>query len=73
MFVNDNHPSSKTAINKKWKLETVLIKKGAVIGSGAVILGGIVIGENAVVGAGAVVTKDVAQSEVVVGNPARKI
>jgi len=49
----------------------VLIKKGAFIGAGAIILPRVTIGENAVVGAGAVVTKDVADRTVVVGNPAR--
>jgi sugar O-acyltransferase (sialic acid O-acetyltransferase NeuD family) len=43
----------------------------ATIGAGAIILPGITIGRRAVVGAGAVVTKNVADYEVVVGNPAR--
>ena len=43
----------------------------ASIGAGAVILPGITIGRRAVVGAGAVVTKNVADFEVVAGNPAR--
>jgi sugar O-acyltransferase (sialic acid O-acetyltransferase NeuD family) len=41
------------------------------IGAGAVILPGVTIGRRAVVGAGAVVTKDVADFDVMVGNPAR--
>jgi len=49
------------------------IKKGARIGSGAVLLPKITIGEEAVIGAGAVVTKDVPAFTVVVGNPARKL
>ena len=55
-FCNDRYPKSK---NKNFKLEPVHIKKGASIGSGAVILPGVTIGENAVVGAGAVIAKDV--------------
>lgn len=51
----------------------VIIKKGAFIGAGAIILSGVTIGENAVVGAGAVVTKDVPYGTIVVGNPARPI
>ena len=47
------------------------VKKGASIGSGAVILGGITIGERALIGAGAVVTKDVPADAVVAGVPAR--
>lgn len=51
----------------------VLIKKGAYLGAGCIILPGVTIGEFSVVGAGAVVTKDVAPSTVVVGVPARLI
>jgi len=43
----------------------------AFVGAGAVVLPGVRIGRRATVGAGAVVTKDVADFEVVVGNPAR--
>jgi len=43
------------------------------IGGSAVILPGVTIGDNAVVGAGSIVTRDVAEGEVVVGNPARPI
>ena len=49
------------------------VKRGASIGSGAVIFFGVVVGEWAVVGAGAVVTKDVPDGATVVGNPARVI
>lgn len=48
-----------------------MIKKGASIGGGAVILPGITVGEDAMVGAGAVVTKDVAPNAVVYGAAAR--
>jgi len=47
------------------------IRRGARIGSGAVLCPGIEIGEEAFVGAGAVVTKDVPPRVVVVGSPAR--
>jgi sugar O-acyltransferase (sialic acid O-acetyltransferase NeuD family) len=49
----------------------VLVGAAAFIGAGAVILPGVHIGRRATVGAGAVVTRDVADFEVVVGNPAR--
>ena len=52
-------------------MSPVLVKRGASIGSGAVILPGVTIGERAMVGAGAVVTRDVERFVVVVGNPAR--
>ena len=48
-----------------------LVKRGASIGSGAVLLCGITIGENAMIGAGSVVTKDVPAGATVAGNPAR--
>ena len=49
------------------------IRRGARIGSGAVLCPGVEIGEEAFVGAGAVVTRDVAPRTVVVGNPARQL
>jgi UDP-2-acetamido-3-amino-2,3-dideoxy-glucuronate N-acetyltransferase len=73
MFVNDNNPSVEATLNKTWKFEKVLIKRGSSIGSGAVILGGVVIGENAIVGAGAVVTKNVKDNTIVVGVPAKPL
>ena len=48
-----------------------IIKDGASIGLGALLLPGVVIGENAVVGAGSVVTSDVPDRAVVMGVPAR--
>jgi len=49
------------------------IRRGARIGSSAVLCPGVEIGEEAFVGAGAVVTRDVAPRTVVVGNPARQL
>ena len=59
-FSNDPHPPSKN--KKKWG--KVLVKKGAAIGMGSIILPNITIGENAVIGAGSVVTKDVPRETV---------
>lgn len=59
--------------DKKVKTAPVKIKKGAFIGTGALILKGVTIGEKSVVGAGAVVTRDVPDGEVWAGNPARCI
>jgi acetyltransferase-like isoleucine patch superfamily enzyme len=75
-FINDRHPKAvnaggKLATEVDWTCERTLVKRGAVIGSGATILGGITVGENALVGAGSVVTKDVPPGMTVVGNPAR--
>ena len=63
-FCNDRYPKSK---NKNFKLEPIIIKKGASIGANATILPGITIGENALIGAGAIVTKDVSQYQCVRG------
>lgn len=75
MFINDRHPrattSGKLQTEADWKVVPTTVKKGASIGSGAVILCGVTIGEGAMVGAGAVVTKDVPRDAVVVGVPAR--
>ncbi len=65
-FCNDRHPKSR---NKDWKLEPVIIKKGASIGANATILPGVTIGENAMIGAGSVVTKDVPAHKTFIGNP----
>lgn len=67
-FTNDRYPKSK---NTAFKLEKTVVCKGASIGGGAVLLPGVRIGVGAIVGAGSVVTKDVADHEVVIGNPAR--
>lgn len=69
-FTNDRHPKSG---NQNFILEKTIVKKGASIGAGAVILPGVTIGEDAIVGAGAVVTKDVPDGVTVVGNPAHII
>ena len=49
------------------------MKRGASIGSGAVILCGLTIGEDARIGAGAVVVGDVAPGTLVVGVPAHPL
>jgi acetyltransferase-like isoleucine patch superfamily enzyme len=51
----------------------VLIKQGAGIKAGAVIVHGITIGKNAIVAAGAVVNRDVPDNCFVAGVPARLI
>lgn len=63
-FCNDRYPKSR---NKNWKLEPVIIKKGASIGANATILPGVTIGENAMIGAGVVVTKDVEANTIYLG------
>ena len=67
-FTNDRYPRSKQYPSR---FEETVIRKGASIGAGSVILCGIEIGEMAMIGAGSVVTKDVPAGELWVGNPAR--
>jgi acetyltransferase-like isoleucine patch superfamily enzyme len=70
-FTNDRYPDPVTAAAGTWERLPTLVRKGASIGAGAVILPGLTIGERALVGAGAVVTRDVEAGAVVRGNPAR--
>ncbi|MDT4969365.1 MAG: hypothetical protein QOJ64_4102 [Acidobacteriota bacterium] len=75
-FINDKHPratgeNGELQTEADWTVQTTVVRRGASIGTGAVILGGVVIAERALIGAGAVVTKDVPASGVVAGNPAR--
>jgi acetyltransferase-like isoleucine patch superfamily enzyme len=65
------HDSSKNRGNPVER--EVIIKNGAYIGAGAMILHGVTIGDNAIIGSGAVVTKDVDSNKVVGGVPAKVI
>lgn len=77
MFTNDKKPRSShvnsSRKEKAWKLEKVLVRKGASIGSNTTIVGPVTIGEKALIGAGSVVTKNVPPNTTVAGNPARQI
>ncbi len=77
-FVND--PFSQALLlsgplqsGAEWKYVPTVVKRGASIGSGAILLCGITIGTNATVGPGSVVTKDVPPGALVAGNPARLV
>lgn len=69
-FTNDKFPRSKQYPDM---FQKTIVKKGASIGAGSVILCGIQIGENAMIGAGSVVTKNVPANELWIGNPAKFI
>lgn len=75
LFINDRYPRATTdghvQTEEDWSMEPTIVRQGASIGSGAVILCGVNIGSNALVGAGAVVTRDVPNDAVVKGVPAR--
>jgi len=75
-FTNDLYPRSPRLrqakaryADRNW-LAATLVKQGATLGAGAIILAGVTIGEYAMVGAGALVTKDVPSYALVVGSPA---
>lgn len=74
-FTNDRYPRAtahgKLQTEADWECSPTLVKRGASIGSSAVLLCGITVGENAIVGAGSVVTRDVPPNVIVAGNPAR--
>lgn len=69
VFSNDNY-LGRTEERKK-HFAGPIVKKGARIGAGAVILPGIVIEEDALVAAGSIVTKDVPSKKTVIGSPAK--
>ena len=75
MFINDIYPRAsedgRLQTEADWKVVSTHVKRGASIGSGAVIMGGVTIGEGALVGAGAVVTHDVPANTIAKGVPAR--
>ena len=75
VFTNDLFPrataNGQLQTEADWKCVPTLVKRGASIGSGAVLLCGITIGENSIIGAGSVVTKDVPANAIVAGTPAR--
>jgi len=66
-FTNDPYPRS---FSTDWKIVETLVKEGASIGAGAVVVCGVTIGEYALIGAGSVVTEDIPSHAVAYGNPA---
>ncbi len=75
MFINDRYPraaaDSHLQTESDWRVIPTVVKRGASVGSGAVIMCRVTIGEKAIVGAGAVVTHDVPDYAIVLGVPAR--
>ena len=77
-FANDRYPravnpNGTPRTDADWQETPTLVREGASIGAGAVVLPGVTIGRWAIVGAGAVVTHDVPDHALVTGNPARVV
>jgi acetyltransferase-like isoleucine patch superfamily enzyme len=68
-----NYKPGMYAMHCPFKEGKVIIKDGAHIGIGAIIMPGVTIGEGAVIGAGAVVTKDIPAYSLAVGVPAKVV
>ncbi|MEO8287238.1 MAG: acyltransferase [Chloroflexota bacterium] len=76
IFTNDKmpraiNPDGSLKSEDDWELGLILVKEGASLGAGAIVVTGVTIGRFAMVGAGAVVTRDVPDYGLVYGNPAR--
>ena len=77
-FTNDRVPRAVTPdgvpkTDADWEVSPTLVRYGAALGANSTILPGLTIGRWAMVGSGSVVTRDVADHELVAGNPARRI
>jgi acetyltransferase-like isoleucine patch superfamily enzyme len=66
ILTNAKYPQSE---HVKDNLEGPIVKRGAILGAGAVILPGVSIGKFALIGAGTTIGKDVPDYAIVAGNP----
>ncbi len=78
VFTNDLHPRSARLPEARGRklsdvIKPTLVRRGATLGAGSMILAGVKIGRFATVGLGAVVVRDVPDHAVVVGNPASRV
>ena len=71
VFTNVINPRS--AVSRKHKYKTTIVRRGATIGANATIVCGNEIGAYAFIGAGAVVTKNVPSYALMIGNPAKQV
>jgi acetyltransferase-like isoleucine patch superfamily enzyme len=75
-FANDMYPRAITPegqlkTDADWEVGRTLVRFGASLGAGAIVLPNVTIGRFAMVGAGALVTRDVPDHGLVLGSPAR--
>jgi acetyltransferase-like isoleucine patch superfamily enzyme len=79
IFTNDRHPRSgrmpevacRYRRPENWLVPTV-VRRGATIGAGAIIICGVTVGRYASVAAGAIVTRNVPDHGLMMGQPARR-
>jgi len=69
IFTNDKYPRARG----KWRLLRTIVRKGASIGAGCIILPGVTVGKYSLIGAGSVVTNDIEDYAIAVGCPAKVI
>lgn len=69
-LLTENHPE-RPSERRNVYTKPILIRRGAWIGAGAIVLPGVTVGRHSIVAAGAVVTKEVPDGVIVAGNPAR--
>lgn len=77
-FTNDRvpraiNPDGSPKTDADWEVSPILVRRGAALGANSTILPGVTIGRWAMIGSGSVVTRDVADHELVAGNPARRL
>ena len=77
-LTNDKYPRAITPEGNlkgdaDWEVGKIVVRRGASLGAGSLILPDVVIGEFAMVAAGAIVSKSVPAHGLVVGQPARLI
>lgn len=75
-LTNDRFPRAITSDGKlkgaeDWVVGPILLKRGASVGAGSIVLPNVTVGQFALIAAGAVVSKDVPDHGLVVGVPAR--
>jgi UDP-2-acetamido-3-amino-2,3-dideoxy-glucuronate N-acetyltransferase len=75
-FTNDRYPRAVTPDGRPqtdddWQAEPTLVRYGASIGAGSVVVPGVTIGRWAMVAAGSLVTRDIPEQALVMGSPAR--
>ena len=78
VFTNDKvpraiNPDGTLKSKDDWELGQTVVRYGAALGAGTVVVTGVTIGRWAMVGSGAVVTRDVPDHALVLGNPARVV